>query len=131
MNCNAPLSTRAFKHLRRITNQNSLHSTDEEIHDMGRRLSVICAVLSKPGEAWKAHFDVTEQEAAALHAIKEAAGTSQAPSARNISRSLGYASSRSGHVLLRRLLDKRLLVKRRGRLELKGDLEATGNARIS
>jgi SOS-response transcriptional repressor LexA len=45
------------------------------------------------------------------------AGTGRIPSVRELSRALGYQSSRSGHVLLHRLLSKGVLLRRAGQLE--------------
>src|SRR5258705_9792369 len=120
------LSTRAFKHLRRITKGGAGQLSDVDIHDLGRRLAGICTVLSTPEEASKRDFDVTDQESAALRLIREDVQNSIV-SARTISRSLGYASSRSGHLLLHRPIDKGFLIRRYGRIEMKRHMEGTKN----
>ena len=121
------LSGRGFKHLRRITKPTK-PASDEEIHDMGRRLLTLCGLLAENGEDQEPECELTEQEIAALQIIANRAETVEGvPSARELSRALNYKSSRSGHQLLRRLMEKGAL-RRNGRqlevvLKLEGKFE--------
>lgn len=118
-----PISNRTFKHLRKVTRQAGIQIPDEDVHDMGRRLESICFVLSKSDESSKPDLGLTDQEVAALQVIVDRVKASKLVSSRNISNALGYASSRSGHLLIQRLLNKGFLIMRRGQVELKGDVE--------
>lgn len=115
------LSTRTFKHLRKIQRKSGIESTDEEIHDMGVRFLGLCHIAaSVKNQEEKAVQDLlTEPEKEALQVLRQQyAATGSFPSVRGLSSALGYQSSRSGHVLLQRLLSKGFLVKRGGHLSL-------------
>jgi hypothetical protein len=126
-----PLSRRAFKHLRKITRQAGIRVLEEDVHDMGRRLENICALLSKPDAPLKPDIDLTTQEIAAIRVIKQMVPDSRNRlSARKLSHALGYASSRSGHLLLHRLIDKGVLIQRKGSIEFKRDIEIKAKAAV-
>ena len=114
------LSTKAFTFLRKISRKSGLQYNDEEVHDMGVRLLSLChiATSAKNREDERLQTLLTEPEIKALRMLHEQfAGTGRIPSARELSRALGYQSSRSGHVLLHRLLSKGVLLRRAGQLE--------------
>ncbi len=115
------LSTRAFKHLRKINRKSDLQATDEEIHDMGVRLLSLChiAANAKNREEKSLQDLLTEPEMKALQILRqEFTITGRLLSARRLSSALGYQSSRSGHLLLQRLSRKGFLIKRSGLLSL-------------
>jgi len=124
-----PLSTRAFKYLHKISRKAGLQYSDEEVHDVGVRLLGLChlAVNAKNREARHLRNLLTEVEIKAVRSLRERfAETGRLASARELSHALGYQSSRSGHLLLHRLLTKGVLVKRAGQImfaELKGKFE--------
>jgi hypothetical protein len=108
------LSTRAFKYLRKIDRRIGLRHTDEEVHEIGARLLHLChvAVDSKERETKRLQNLLTEVEVRALHVLREQLViTGRLCSARELSRALGYQSSRSGHLILKSLLYKGLLIK--------------------
>jgi hypothetical protein len=113
------LSTRAFKFLRKINRKSGLQNTDEEIHDIGMRLLSLCHIAAevKDREEKALQNSLTEGEIKALHALSEHfLATGRLSSARELAYALGYRSSRSGHLLLQRLLCKGVLTKRAGHL---------------
>ena len=113
------LSTRAFKYLRKCDRRVGLRHTDEEIHEIGARLLHLChvAVEAKEREAREIRSLLTDTEVKAVRILKERFITNgQLCSARELSRALGFQSSRSGHLILQRLLCKGLLVKSAGHL---------------
>ena len=115
------LSTRAFKYLKKIDRNIGFQHSDEEFHEIGARLLHLCqvAVDSKEREARHLRDLLTEVEVKALRVlIEQSINTGRVCSARELSIALGYKSSRSGHLLLQRLLSKGLLVKNAGRLAL-------------
>src|SRR4051812_19475195 len=97
------ISGRTFKYLRSITHREGMLVSDQDIHDMGYRLTVISAVLTRSETLPKRDFDLDNREADALRAIREFPAA-KTISARHVSQALGYASSRSGHQLLNRLI---------------------------
>ena len=105
-----------------MTRQAGFHLSDEDVYDMGNRLMNICAVIGKPADDEKQDFDLSESESLAVEFIKKSAKGSPL-SSRTLSRALGYKSSRSGHILLHRLLNKGVLERRRGRIELKREMQ--------
>jgi len=115
------LSINAFKFLRSISRKLGLECSDEEIHDMGIRLLTLCEIVVKgEEERVKAVSIFTVVEAEGLKAIQEHyAAKGNIPSARTLSRLLGYRSSRSGHLLLQRFLDRGILIRRGSGLALK------------
>jgi len=113
------LSTRAFKFLHKISRKAGLENSDEEIHDMGLRLLGLCDIaIEAQNSATKNHDNLlTEPERKALCTLREQyVATGRLASARELSKTLGYRSSRSGHLLLHSLLSKRVLVRQAGRL---------------
>src|ERR1017187_1117340 len=115
----AQLSTKAFKHLRKIIRKSGIQHADQEIHDMGSRLLglSIIAAGTKDREDKRLQALLTEPEIKALHALQEQfTATGRISSARELSHALGYQSSRSGHLLLHRLHAKGVLIKRAGQL---------------
>ena len=113
------LSTRAFKFLRKISRKSGLQHTDDEVHDIGVRLLSLCniAANAKKREAEHLQTLLTELEIKALRVLREQyADTGRVSSVRELSRALGYQSSRSGHVLLHRLISKGVLLKGTGQL---------------
>ena len=127
------LSTRAFRFLRKLNRKSGLQHTDEDVHDMGARLLGLChiATNAKNREVECLHALLTEPEAKALQVLHEQfVCTGHISSARELSRALGYQSSRSGHVLLHCLLSKGVLIKRAGQLtftEQEGGFEGEGH----
>ena len=109
------LSSNAFKFLRNISKKAGLVATDEEIHDMAIRLLTLCELASKTQDRQvPLNSDLTEAETQAVTAIREHfTRTGNVPSARELSQAMGYRSSRSGHLLLKRLLNRGIL-KRQG-----------------
>ena len=94
------LSTRAFKFLRKISRKSGLQHTDDEVHDIGVRLLSLCniAANAKKREAEHLQTLLTELEIKALRVLREQyADTGRVSSVRELSRALGYQSSRSGH----------------------------------
>jgi hypothetical protein len=115
------LTTRTFKHLRKINQKSGFQSTDEETHDMGVRLLGLCHIAAnvKNREAEAIQDLLTEHEVKALQILREQFSTTgQLLSVRELSSALGYQSSRSGHLILQHLLSKGFLVKRGGGLSL-------------
>lgn len=115
------LSTRAFKHLRRINQKTGLQSTGEEIHDMGTRLLGLCHIAAhvKSREEKATKDLLTEPELRALQLLgQQFVILGRLLSARELSAALGYRSSRSGHQLKQRLLSKGFLAKRGSCLSL-------------
>ena len=120
------LSTRAFKFLRKINRKSGLQNTDEEIHDIGMRLLSLCHIAAevKDREEKALQNSLTEGEIKALHALSEHfLATGRLSSARELAYALGYRSSRSGHLLLQRLLCKGVLTKRAGHLVFSREYE--------
>jgi len=114
-----PLSTRAFKYLHKISRKAGLQNSDEEIHDLGVRLLGLCQIAINARNREEKLFQdlLTEPEIEAARCLREQlAITGRISSARELSRALGYQSSRSGHLLLHRLLTKGVLIKRAGQL---------------
>ena len=70
------LSTRAFKHLHKISRKAGLQNTDEEIHDMGVRLLGLCHVAAnvKNREDKTLKDLLTEAEAKALEFLRKQFG---------------------------------------------------------
>ena len=88
---------------------------------MGVRLLGLCHIATNArNRKTRSHEDLlTEAEIKALEVLrKQFTATSRLFSARELSHALGYRSSRSGHVLLQRLLTKGVLIKRAGQLVL-------------
>jgi hypothetical protein len=115
------LSTRAFKHLRKLNRKSGLQSTDVEIHDMGVRLLGLCHIAAhvKDREEKALQDLLTVAERKALQILRQQFITAgRLSSARELSAALGYKSSRSGHLLLQRLLIKGFLLKRGNCLSL-------------
>ena len=113
------LSTRAFKHLHKISRKDGLQNTDEEIHDMGVRLLSLCHIAAnvKNREDKTLKNLLTETEIQALEILRKQFTTSgRLSSVRELSNALGYKSSRSGHLVLQSLLTKKLLVRIGGQL---------------
>ena len=125
------LSTRAFKFLRHISRRSGLQCADEEIHDMGIRLLTLCGIAAKvEKERAPVLLVLSESEARALKIIEQHfAAEGHCPSARLLSRALGYRSSRSGHLMLQRLLNRGILARHAGRFNLvqKIGVEQRGN----
>src|ERR1051325_780247 len=97
------LSTRAFKHLHKISRKAGLQSTDEGIHDIGIRLLGLCHIAAnvKNREDKALKNLLTEPEIKALDVLcKQFIVMGRLLSARELSCALGYKSSRSGHLLL-------------------------------
>src|ERR1035437_1754440 len=113
------LSTRAFKYLRKCDRMVGLQHTDEEVHEIGARLLHLCyvAVEAKEKDAKRLLGLLTEVEIRALRVLSEnLVSTGRLCSARELALALGYKSSRSGHLILQRLLCKGFLVKSAGHL---------------
>jgi len=113
------LSARAFKYLRKCDRMVGIQHTDEEVHEIGARLLHLChvAVEAKEKDAKGLRGLLTEVEIRALRVLNgNLVSTGQLCSARELSRALGFQSSRSGHLILQRLLCKGLLVKSAGHL---------------
>jgi hypothetical protein len=137
---NITLSTRAYKYLRKIDRSIGLQHTDEEVHEIGTRLLHLCQVVldSKEREERRLRGLLAEVEIRALRVLDEnLVNTGRLCSARALANALGYKSSRSGHLILQRLLCKGLLLKRAGqfvfsqkyewRLECDGNLPVLEN----
>jgi hypothetical protein len=121
-----PLSTRAFKYLQKINRKSGLETTDEVIFDMGARLLGLCEIVVSPRDREEQHLKnlLTEPETKALRILRrQFAATGQLCSARELSRAMGYQSSRSGHLLLHRLLSKGVLAKHAGQLSFVREYE--------
>jgi hypothetical protein len=113
------LSTRAFKYLRKCDRRVGLRHTDEEIHEIGARLLHLChvAVEAKEKDAKRLWGLLTEPEVKAFRILREQfINSGRLCSARELALALGYKSSRSGHLVLQRLLCKGSLVKSAGHL---------------
>src|ERR1019366_9980965 len=113
------LSIRAFKFRRTIGRKSGLQDTDEEIHDMGARLLSLCHIAANAKDSVDDRHQtlLSEPEIKALRMLHEQfTHTGRVATARELSRALGYQSSRSGHVLLHCLLSKGVLIKRAGQL---------------
>jgi hypothetical protein len=120
---NPRISGRALKHLKRIAGLSG-NIGDEEIYDMGKRLLTLCDILTEPKAVSKETPELSNDEQAAMEIIHHRARNGEAmPSTRELSRLLKFKSSRSGFLLLVRLLDKGLLRKRGRRLELMSEIE--------
>jgi hypothetical protein len=120
---NPKISGRALKHLKRIAGRSG-NISDEAIYDMGRRLLTLCDVLSEPKAVSKETPELSKDEQSAMEIIQQRARNGEAmPSTRELSRLLKFKSSRSGFLLLVRLLDKGLQRKRGRRLELMSEIE--------
>ena len=107
------LSTRAFKHLHKINRKAGFECTDEEIYDMGVRLLSLSHVLAhvKNREDRSLQNLLTETEIKALQILRShLIATGRLMSVRELSSALGYQSSRSGHLILQHLVNKRFLV---------------------
>ena len=112
------LSTRAFKFLQKTARKLGLQHNDEDVFEMGTRLLALSDVVSGFNEK-ENRFEIllNEQEINALRVLRnQFTLTGRICSARELSRALGYQSSRSGHILLHRLITKGVLVKRTGQL---------------
>jgi hypothetical protein len=120
---NPRISGRALKHLKRIAGRSG-NVGDEEIYDMGKRLLTLCDVLTEPKAVSNDTPELSNDEQAAMEIIYQRARNGEdLPSTRELSRLLKFKSSRSGFLLLVRLLDKGLLRKRGRRLELMSEIE--------
>jgi hypothetical protein len=76
-----------------------------------RKLVAVCLI--------EKNSSFTDAEAQAIKAVQEHfAATGSIPSARVLSRALGYRSSRFGHLLLQRLLNRGNLIRRGNSLAL-------------
>ena len=108
------LSRRAFRHLRLLDQKLGLGHTDAEIYELGARLVNLCHVATEVEEieARRLRKLLTDTEVKAVNVLREhLAGTGRLCSARELSRALGYQSSRSGFLLLQRLRCKGVLLK--------------------
>jgi hypothetical protein len=88
---------------------------------MGVRLLGLCHIATNArNRETKGHENLlTETEIKALGVLRQQfTATSRLSSARELSQALGYRSSRSGHLLLHRLLTKGALIKRAGHVML-------------
>jgi hypothetical protein len=113
------LSTRTFKHLRKISRKSGFQAADEEIIDMGIRLLNLCQIAAnvKNREERAVKDLLTKPEMEALGILRlQFTVTGRLLSARELSSAMKYQSSRSGHLLLQGLFHKGFLVKRNGRL---------------
>ena len=97
-----------------------LQCSDDEIHDLGIRLLTLCqAAADTEKESRTLSAVLTGVEIEAIKFIKqELARTGTFPSVRILATALGYRSSRSGHVMVRRLESKGILGHRGGRLAI-------------
>src|SRR4051812_22154852 len=98
----ASISTREFRHLWKITKAAGHALRDEEIYALATRILDLCKALTKKPES---ALELTEQESKAFEIIKRIPTIS----ARSLSQKLGYKSSRSGHMLIQRLINKQVI----------------------
>lgn len=85
---------------------------------MGVRLLTLGALVTNAGDSQEmdSPYQLTAPETEALrHIRKKFTNTGSFPSARELSRTLGYQSSRSGHRLINQLIAKGILARARGK----------------
>ena len=112
-----------MKHLKKISGR-SANISDEAIYDLGKRLLTLCDVLTEPKAVSNDTPELSNDEQAAMEIIYQRSRNGETmPSTRELARFLKFKSSRSGFLLLVRLLDKGLLRKRGRRLELMSEIE--------
>lgn len=100
------LSAEAFEELRAIVEHEKKEPmTNEEIEEMGINLLKLFAMLFTPEEK-SAGNQPTEQEQKALTFLQDEMSQGRSPSIRDLSKVMGFRSSRSGFRLLNLLIAK-------------------------
>lgn len=119
------LSKEAFRELKEIAHKDYGNSMpDSEIEEMGERLLRLFSLLSPGKQDSQRGIELTDQESMVLEYIQKEMESQRHPSARSISKLLGFRSSRSGFRFLNGLIERGLLVRNeKGKLSLTWELK--------
>jgi hypothetical protein len=103
------LSVEAFEELRIIAREElGEQITDDGVEDIGIRLLKLFQILATY-DASRPKVETTESEMKALTFLQKETGGGKSPSIRDLSKVMGFRSSRSGFRLLHALMSKGLL----------------------